>query len=390
MQSHALAKTVLWPTMRRRLLIALGLVCLVLITYSAAGHCDFVEYDDPSYVTENARVQQGLSLGNVSWALTARELGAWYPLVWISHMACCQFFAVNPAGHHWVNLALHAMGVLALYAMLLQLTGALWRSAMVAALFAVHPLHVESVAWVGERKDVLFAPFYFFTIIAYARWTRSPRPWRYAIVLASFILCLAGKPMGITLPAVLLLIDTWPLHRLKSAGDFPRLLREKIPLFAIACIDLLITIRAQQALGVVRRSGVSTLSQRVGNALLSYLSYLEKTLVPMWLSAFYPMRPTIPFIAALLALATLLIISGLLYRQRQRSPWLWMGWLWFIITLVPVIGFLQVGAQSMADRYMYVPAVGLYVLIVWGAGELVRSSKGRVLAGIVGACSTAC
>jgi protein O-mannosyl-transferase len=351
------------------ILIILFLLALTVIVYSKALDNDFVNLDDPSYVTENPHVITGLTLDNVQWAFTSIEQSNWHPLTWISHMTDAQIFGINPKGHHLTSLLLHAANAALLFLILSELTSAQWRSAFVAALFAVHPLHVESVAWISERKDVLSTLFFLITILCYSRYVTRPGPWRYAAVLAAFASGLMAKPMLVTLPCVLLLLDYWPLARYPAKASLSRLAAEKAPLFMLSVMSGALTLYAQKMGGAVASMAILPLGARVANALLSYVAYIWKTLWPTRLVALYPMSGQLPLWQVAGAALLLGAISAAVFWKGRRMPFLPVGWLWFLGTLVPVIGLVQVGGQAMADRYTYIPHIGLFILIVWGAAE---------------------
>ena len=403
----------------QKLLIALLLIVGTLAVYHTVGEHDFVNYDDTNYVTNNFRVQRGLSLENVKWAFTTTEASNWHPLTWLSHMMDCQLYGLNPAGHHLTNLAIHLLNVALLFWALQQMTGALWRSAFVAALFALHPLNIESVAWIAERKNVLSTTFWILTIWAYVKYTRH-RTWKnYSLIIIAFVLGLLAKPMGVTLPFVLLLLDYWPLNRFnktevarrqiadESSTDstrtfllsetsplshaafhrqLSRILLEKVPLFFITAVSCVITFIVQHSGGAVVKNTDLPIGLRLANAITSYASYVYMTFWPTRLAVFYP-HPGAAISYKLVALAALFIASVTLWAlwQGKRRPYLVVGWLWYLGTLVPVIGIVQVGEQAMADRYAYVPLIGLFMIIAWGVSELMNVlpiRKPIVVAGI--------
>ena len=372
---------------KRSLVLCLLLALTIVVLYNPVAHFQFVNFDDDRYVTDNPHVIRGLSWGTVSWALTSTEESNWHPLTWLSHALDCQLFHLNPAGHHYVNLLFHMANVLLLFLLLQKATGYTWRSFMVAALFGVHPLNVESVAWIAERKNVLCAFFLLLTLASYGWYVRSPNAKRYLLVTFLFVLGLMSKPMVITLPFVLLLLDYWPMGRVNrwqvqkpkdglagigvGAGSRPlpilRSIVEKLPWFALSAASALITMKAQREGGSVRLE--YSVGERLANALVSYAAYLGKAIYPVHLAALYP-HPGHSIsgwrIACSVALLTALTAVTVRYK---RFPYLLVGWLWFLGTLVPVIGFVQVGMQAMADRYMYIPLVGLFVMAVWGAAD---------------------
>jgi hypothetical protein len=364
---------------RLQLIVCLFLVVVTLAVYWQVGNHEFINFDDNLYVTENSHVQAGLTLKGVKWAFTATHAGNWHPLTWLSHMLDCQIYGLNPGGHHLTGLLFHLMNTLLLFVVLKQMTGALWQSALVSALFALHPLHVESVAWVAERKDVVSAFFWLITMWAYVRYVKSPVFSRYLLVLVFFALGLMAKPMLVTLPFVLLLMDYWPLERLQLNslstlwGDKAGVrgaLWEKIPLFALAAVSSVITLIAQQGGGALASMDHLPLYVRMVNALVSYVSYIGKMIWPLKLAIFYPHTGMLPIWQAAGAGLLLVCISVLVIRTARQRPYLAVGWLWYLGTLVPVIGFVQVGAQSMADRYTYMPLIGLFVMIAWGVPDL--------------------
>jgi len=368
------------------LLIYLLLAIITFIAFEQVRHNDFIEYDDTLYVTQNQHTKAGLTLDNVRWAFTAKDAANWHPLTWLSHMLDCRLFGLDPKWHHLVNLLFHTANTLLLFWVLKDMTGALWQSAFVAALFALHPLHVESVAWVAERKDVLSTLFWLLTIIAYVRYARQRSIIWYIGTLFLFALGLMAKPMLVTLPFVLLLLDYWPLKRLTyyplSAIRYPLL--EKLPLFALSAISSIITFFVQRAFGAVSSLEKLRFVHRVDNTLVSYLRYIGKMLCPTNLGVLYPLHP-LPDWKPIIAFVILIIITvDVIYFARQHR-YLAFGWFWYIGTLVPVIGLVQVGTQSMADRYTYVPLIGIFIMLAWGAAELLQNWKYRKPALVIAA-----
>lgn len=368
------------------LLIGIALIVITLAVYVQVGNHQFLNLDDNTYVTENPHVASGLTGSNILWAVTSVESYNWHPLTWLSHMADVQFYGMNPRGHHLTNVVIHAFATLLLFMLLLRLTGAPWQSSFVAALFALHPLHVESVAWVAERKDVLSALFWFLTLIFYAGFVVQRKPSQYILTLISFVLGLMSKPMLVTLPIIMLLMDFWPLERychedLQGLRQLFRRLRalttEKMPFFVCALFSCLMTIYAQHKGGAV--AGLTTVPflLRSKNALVAYATYLGKTLWPRHLAVFYPFNWSIPSWQVIGSLLILLLITIAALRSGRRYPYIATGWFWFLITLLPVIGLIQVGAQSMADRYTYIPVVGLFIMVAWGIPELTKGLRNQ-------------
>jgi tetratricopeptide (TPR) repeat protein len=361
------------------LFFGLGLCLLTLIVFLPVLQAQFVNFDDGLYVSSNPRVQAGLTWDGFLWAWQANVASNWHPLTMLSHMLDCQLYGLNPKGHHLTSLLLHLAAVWCLFEVLRRMTGAVWRSAVVAALFAVHPLHVESVAWVAERKDVLSGLFFVLTLGAYLRYTRRRTVKAYAVVALTFALGLLAKSMLVTLPCVLFLIDLWPLGRLPvtSWQDAKPALRpllvEKIPLLVLAAVMSGLTVYTQTR--SLAKLAAVPMGRRIGNAFVSYAVYLGKTFWPERLAAFYPLPRSVPFWTGAAAAALLLAITTVVLLRLRRSPWLTVGWLWFVGMLVPVIGILQVGRQGMADRYTYLPSIGLFLALVWEAAELASRRK---------------
>jgi tetratricopeptide (TPR) repeat protein len=369
---------------RPRLALAAALIAvLTLAVYAPVRHREFVNYDDTLYVTDTPEVQRGLSAAGVRWAFTTNMAGNWQPLTVLSHMLDCELFGLDAGRHHLTSLALHLLDAEVLLLVLTAMTGALWPSAWVAALFAVHPLHVESVAYVAQRKDVLSTLFWLLTIGAYARYAARPDARRYAVVVACFALGLAAKSMLVTLPFVLLLLDVWPLRRLgavaspgsaTAARPAPawRLVVEKLPLVALSAAASAVTVITQSRSGAVGSLIAYPLTTRLANALTTYVAYLRQTLWPVDLACFYPYPASFPPWRVGGAALLLVVLTGLALRQARRAPYLLVGWLWYLGTLVPVIGLVQVGLQARADRYTYVPLIGIFIAITWGASDLAR------------------
>ncbi len=358
--------------------LCLFLIAATLVIYNRVNQNSFVNFDDDRYITENAHVRAGLTWGTIRWAFSSLEQANWHPLTWLSHALDCQLFRLNPAGHHYVNLLLHAINAMLLFLILQRATGFAWRSFAVAALFALHPTNVESVAWASERKNVLSMLFFLLALGVYDWYVRKPEVRRYLVVAALFALGLMAKPQVITFPLVLLLWDYWPLGRVGSTHEFSNkvaqrgfssLVIEKLPLFALSAASAIITMKAQSAGGAVRSEIEYPFAVRFGNALLAYARYLGKAVWPSHLAAMYP-HPGESLQAWQAVAAALLLgfISAGVWAARRRR-YLLVGWLWFLGTLVPMIGLVQVGGQSMADRYAYLPLIGLFVMIAWGVAD---------------------
>src|ERR1035441_4436802 len=405
--------------LRRPGFICLALAMTTLAVFMPVAWQGFVNYDDSDYVTENAHVQSGLEFRRVLFRSKTGHASNWHPLTWLSHMVDCQLFGVKAGGPHLVSVGFHIANTLLLFLLLRRMTGALWRSALVAALFALHPLHVESVAWASERKDVLSAFFFLLTIWAYVRHVEVQSPTSkvqsqatrntqhatpttlhatryYVLSLLFFALGLMSKPMLVTMPFVLLLIDYWPLHRpgATSLESQPvaglLLLLEKVPFFVLSVASSVITFLVQRKGGAV--STALTFGERVANALVSYVRYIGKTFWPKNLSILYPHPGHWPAWQVMVSAGLLLAVSAAVILMARRRPYLAVGWLWFCGTLIPVIGLIQVGIQSMADRYTYVPLIGLFIMLAWGIDELMPARPWRCSALAIGAALllTAC
>jgi len=348
-------------------IIVLLLFIGTVTVYFPARQNGFV-YDDPAYVTANFHVQQGLTMHSLAWAFTSTEEANWHPLTWISHMLDVQLFQLRPMGHHAQSILWHAINVVLLFLLLAKATGFVGRSAFVAALFAVHPLNVESVAWVAERKTVLCTFFLLLALGAYGWYAKRPGAGRYLIVAVLFALALMAKPMAVTFPLALLLLDFWPLQRILET-PFPRLLVEKIPLLALSGASAVITLYAQRAGGAVGSTAALPLAMRVKNAIYSYLIYVEKAIWPSHLAVFYPHpEGALALWKVISAAAVLITITAIIWHFRWHR-YLLVGWFWFLGTLAPVIGIVQVGRQAWADRYAYLPLWGLFVIAVWLLSE---------------------
>ncbi len=362
-------------------------ICLLLLTlgvYYQVRHHDFVGFDDNLYVYENSNVRQGLTKAGIRWAFTTFHAYNWHPVTWLSHMLDVQLFGLDAGRHHLSSLFLHAANGLLLLFIFTNMTGCLWRSALVAALFALHPLHVESVAWIAERKDALSTFFGLLAVASYGHYTRQPTVKKYLGVVFFFVLGLMAKPMLVTLPFVLLLLDFWPMGRLSAAtsGGFGKairggtaLMREKAPLFFIAALSILVTLVAQKSGGALKPLDALSLGERIGNALVSYIAYSGKMVWPIKLAVFYPhagMPPSWKIAGAGLLLIGMTVLA---IRWIEKRPYVAVGWFWYLGTLIPVIGIVQVGNQAMADRYTYIPLIGLYIIAAWGLGEWVQKRR---------------
>ncbi|HZZ82171.1 MAG TPA: tetratricopeptide repeat protein, partial [Gemmataceae bacterium] len=353
--------------------------------------CGFIQYDDPLYVTDNYHVLKGLTWENVRWALGSMHDGNWIPLVWLSYELDVTLFGLDPAGYHVHNLILHVANTILLFWTFTYMTQEKWPSAAVALLFAIHPLHVESVAWIAERKDVLSTLFWIVTLLAYAHYARQPSFGRYVAVVVAFALGLVSKSMLVTVPCVLLLLDFWPLRRFSltanhgqtqtsTAGErryagasILRLIAEKMPLLALSAVCSMLTVIAQSKIGAVASVENTTWKNRLMNVGEGYATYLWRTVYPLDLTCFYPIRLGHQSLsAAIVGAAVITLLTLLIVSRTRHQPYLVVGWFWFLGTLVPVIGLVQVGAQSTADRYTYVPLIGIFMALAWGMADLIR------------------
>jgi tetratricopeptide (TPR) repeat protein len=351
--------------------IVAALIGATLLVYGQTARFGFVHYDDPEYVFKNPHTLRGLNAAGARWALTTGELANWHPLTWLSYMADVTVFgytadgAARPGPMHLVNVALHAGGAVALFAVLRAMTGARWRAGLVAALFALHPLHVESVAWISERKDVLSTLLGLLAMHAYVRYARDESSGAYALALAAFALSLLAKPMLVTLPLLLLVLDYWPLGRLTARGAASRLVVEKLPLLALSAASCAVTLLVQRAGGAMDAQRQVALPARLANAVVAYAQYLVDTFWPARLAMLYPMPDAHPPAIVAGSAAVLLAVTAGAVLWARRWPHLIVGWLWYLGTLVPVIGIVAVGEQSRADRYTYFPLIGVFVMIAW-------------------------
>jgi protein O-mannosyl-transferase len=357
------------------LLLGALLVAIVMLLYRPVLQHDFLRlWDDDAYVTDNTHVRTGLTLANMRWAFTSFDQSNWHPVTWLSHMLDCQLFGLNPGPQHGVNVLLHAANVLLLFWILQKATGAVWRSFFVALLFAVHPLNVETVAWIAQRKSLLSALFSLLTVAAYGWYVRRGGWNRYLLLVFVFALSLMAKPMAVSLPWLLLLFDYWPLRRfeeLAATRRWTKLTLEKLPLFAMSAASSVLTEMAQGAGGSVMGLSLLPVSTRIENAAISYVAYIGRILWPAKLATYYPLRFSPPLGDVIASAAILIAISALaLYFRRSR--YIAVGWFFFLISMLPVIGIVQVGFQGMADRYTYVPAIGLMIALIWGVADAVQ------------------
>jgi len=387
------------PGKHNVLLVYIALALATLIVFQQVRLNGFVNYDDGIYVTENPNVKSGITAKSVLWALGAPHMGHWHPLTWLSHMLDCQLFGLNPTGHHITSLLFHIANMLLLFWVLKEMTDAVWPSAFVATAFALHPIHVESVAWVAERKDVLSGLFWFLTITAYIQYAKRPGIVRYLMVFLCLSLGLMAKSMLITLPFVLLLLDFWPLGRIQSSrqsrtkpskqiesqrvnfqsSSLRHLIIEKLPLFILVLAFCAMAFVAQRTAGAVVQTETSPLDLRIDNALVSYIRYILKMIYPARLAVLYPfLGDRMPKWQPPLSLLLLIIISALvLYTARRRRRYLITGWFWYLGTLAPVIGLVQTGSQAIADRYTYLPSIGFFIIVAWAVPELLAKWRYR-------------
>jgi protein O-mannosyl-transferase len=385
----------------RLVAVSAALVVLTVFVYAQVAHYQFLTYDDYNYVTGNPKVAKGISASGIIWAFTSFDAANWHPVSWLSHMTDVQFFGMNAGAHHISNVVIHSLSALLLLFLLLRITGSFWRSSAVAALFALHPMHVESVAWVAERKDVLSALFCFLTLYLYAGYGTKRKPALYVLTLISFVIGLMSKPMLVTLPLVMLLLDFWPLRRwVRGAGDGKShlasslaLVKEKIPFFLCSLGSGILTIYAQSEGGAVKNLVQIPFGHRVENALVSYVKYVVKTVWPHDLAVIYPTVPSFPLWEVAGSALAIVLATTAAFKWRNRYPFVTLGWLWFLITLLPVIGLIQVGEQAMADRYTYIPAIGLFIIASWGFAELTsqwqrRETVAALVAAVVIAASS--
>jgi protein O-mannosyl-transferase len=367
--------------MRHTMTLCGVLLALTLAVFWQTGDHQFINFDDPLYVTNNPHVKGGVTGGNVAWAFTTTHASNWHPLTWLSHMADVDLFGLNPRGHHLVSVFIHAASTLLLFLLLVRMTRAAWQSLFVAALFALHPLHVESIAWVAERKDVLSGFFWFLTLFFYAGYVKRPRFKFYLLALVSYVLGLMTKPMLVTLPIVMLLTDYWPFGRFPStqreggavtSSSLSSLIKEKLPFCFFCGFSAAVTMYAQNKGEALKSLEAIPLLLRSENAVIAYAKYLGKTIWPNDLAIFYPFPVSVPLSQVIGSSLLVVLISAVAIQYRRRCPYLLVGWFWFLVSLVPVIGLVQVGGQSMADRYTYIPLTGLFLVCAWGISDLLR------------------
>jgi protein O-mannosyl-transferase len=369
---------------RRDLIVAALLAAACLVVFGQAANFNFINYDDNAYVTENPQVTSGLTAANIVWAFNSIDYFYWQPVTWMSHMLDCQLFGLRPGWHHRVNILFHIANSILLFLIFRRITGAFWRSAVLAALFALHPLRLESVVWIAERKDVLSTFWLLVMLRAYLWFVDRPSGPRYLAVLVSFALGLMAKPMLITAPVLLLVLDWWPLRR--------RALAEKMPMFMMAGITFGITYVGTARLQAINWAGSLPLSHRVANALVNYVAYLGLAVWPHRLAILYPYRLVIPPWQPLAAAALVAAVTAAVWRLRRTRPYLLAGWLWFAVGILPPLGVVQMGRQAMADRFMYIPLIGLALMAVWGLADLLqprRAVAGALAAAAIVACSAA-
>jgi len=371
-----------------KILLGIALVVITLVVFLQTATHQFISFDDPGYVTANPAVKGGLSAAGVAWAFTSTAMSNWHPLTWLSHMLDVQLFGLDPRWHHLTSVFLHAAAVFLLFQLLAGITGAVWQSFFVAVLFAIHPLHVESVAWVAERKDVLSCLFGLLALLSYVRYVKSPGYRWYLVSLLLFVAALLSKPMLVTLPVVMLLLDYWPLDRYAGETDgdgslarrlapFLRLVREKIPFFLFSALSSVVTVYGQQKGGAMATLDKVPVFARIENALIAWVKYIWLMFWPRDLAILYPFPKHLVLWQAALAGVVLVLISAAVLRYRHRFPYLVTGWFWYLVTTLPVIGLIQVGGQSLADRYTYIPLIGLFIICCWLLPDLMEGWQHR-------------
>jgi tetratricopeptide (TPR) repeat protein len=360
---------------KKKLIIYIILTAATFIVYWQVHHFGFVNFDDNIYITENSHIQSGITPKGICWAFTTRYFELWNPLVWLSFMLDYQFYGLNAGGYHVTNLILHILSTLLLFWLFNRMTKALWKSAFIAAFFALHPLHVESVAWIAERKDVLSAFFWILTLCLYVYYTEKPAIKRYLFILLTFSLALLSKPMVVTLPIIMILLDYWPLKRFETqkGNAFLWQVKEKLPLFVMSLVLVIITLLSPEKTTEKHFSLIS----RLMNAPISFVIYLKKTFWPLDLSVFYPFLEQIPVWQVLGAIFLITIVSVSTVALAKRLPYLLVGWFWYVITIIPVIGIIQINLQAMADRYTYLPLIGISIILAWGIPPLFREKNIR-------------
>ena len=357
---------------KQKLIIFIILTVLTLSVYWQVHRYDFINYDDPVYITENHQVQSGITTDGFRWAFTTKYFGLWNPLVWLSFMVDHQLYGLKAGGYHVTNLILHLLSTLLLFWLFHRMTGAVWRSAFVAAFFALHPLHVESVAWVSERKDVLSAFFWMLTLCFYVYYTEKPAIKRYLLIVFSFVLALLSKPMVITLPVIMILLDYWPLRRFESRKGnlFLWQVKEKLPLIVLSVTAVLITYYTPST---HKSYELLPLETRLANAPVAFVIYLVKTFWPHNMTIFYPFPSQIPVWKITVSLLFIILSSLIIILKTRRLPYLFVGWFWFIIAIAPAIGIIQIGDFAMTDRYHYLPSIGISIMLAWGIPSFIRN-----------------
>ncbi len=362
---------------KQKLIIYLILIIITFAVFRQVTQCDFINYDDRFYITENSNIKSGITPGGISWAFSTRYSGLWTPFLWISFMMDYTLYGMNAGGYHLTNLILHILSTLLLFGLFMRMTGAIWKSAFVASLFALHPLHVESVAWVAERKDVLSAFFWMLTLYLYAYYTEKPVIKRYLLVVFSFVGALLSKPMVVTLPVVMILLDYWPLKRFEAYKKDLIIwqLKEKALFFLLSAILMFITLYDQ--IFSLDENYHYSLGARIANAPIAFVTYLEKTFLPHDMAIFYPFVELIPFSHLIGSLFLIAAMSVVVVVLIKRLPYLFVGWVWYAVTIIPVIGIIQIGPHLMADRYHYLPSIGIAIMMAWGIPSLLPNENIR-------------
>ncbi len=355
------------------LIVYIVLAAITLAVFWQVNQYDFINLDDNLYVTENRHIQSGITLDGFCWAYSTKHAGFWLPLVWLSFMLDYELYGLHAGGYHLTNRILHILSVLLLFWLFNRMSGAIWRSAFIASLFALHPLHLESVVWITERKDVLSAFFWMLTLCLYVYYTEKPAIKRYLLVLFSFVCALMSKPIVVTLPFVLFLLDYWPLDRwmIKEVptnrnNSTVMLIGEKIPFIVLTVISSIVTIGAQNTVGAIVSVERFPFSVRIANAMISYVAYLRKFFWPVDLAVFYPYELSLPLGEILISGLILVLITAAVLYYIKKMPFLFVGWFWYLGTLIPVIGLIQASSQAMADRHIYLPSIGIAIMLAWG------------------------